>query len=101
MVDLVKKSRTASSSKDGEFDTSTTVEAPVTTSSSPSPVTVFTPDWGAAMATSWPCSPNLPDSLVPMRPVPPTTTIFMSFPSESFRTSRSGFATMTVFLPRA
>src|SRR5215204_368650 len=48
VVDLLKNSIAAASSKDGEFDTSTTTDAPVRTSGRPSPVTVFTPVEGAA-----------------------------------------------------
>jgi len=47
-VDVSKNFRTAASSKDGEFDTSTTTDAPSRTSASPFPVRVFTPDLGDA-----------------------------------------------------
>ena len=48
----VRKNSIAASSSVGEFDTSTTTEAPARTSGSPSPVNVFTPvDGAAAMAS--------------------------------------------------
>ena len=42
----------ATSSRVGEFDTSTTTEVPATTSGNPSPVSVFTPVDGAAATAS-------------------------------------------------
>src|SRR6201987_1471138 len=76
-VDVSKNFSTAESSQDGEFDTSTTTEAPFSTSASPSPVSVLTPVLGAAATASCPCSRSLLTSFDPMRPVPPITTIFM------------------------
>src|SRR6516162_2806553 len=76
-VDVTKKFRTAASSQDGEFETSTTTEAPFSTSASPSPVRVLTPVLGAAATASCPCSRNLLASFDPMSPVPPMITIFM------------------------
>ena len=51
-VDVSKKVNTAVSSNDGELDTSTTTDAPASTSSRPSPVIVLTPDAGEAGTTS-------------------------------------------------
>src|ERR1700758_2165615 len=76
-VDVSKNFSTAESSQDGEFDTSTTTEAPFSTSASPSPVRVLTPVLGAAATASCPCSRSLLTSFDPMSPVPPITTIFM------------------------
>src|ERR1700751_2032920 len=80
-VDVSKNFSTAESSQDGEFDTSTTTEAPFSTSASPSPVTVLTPDLGAAATASCPCSRSFSTSLDPMSPVPPITTIFIMISS--------------------
>src|ERR1700758_5329693 len=68
-VDVSKNFSTAESSQDGEFDTSTTTEAPFSTSASPSPVRVLTPVLGAAATASCPCSRSLLTSFDPMRPV--------------------------------
>ena len=46
MVEVVKKSITASSSKEGEFETSISTSAPSSTFASPSPVSVLTPVFG-------------------------------------------------------
>jgi len=54
LVDFVKKSITASSANDGEFDTSTTTSAPASASSTPSPVSVLTPELGDAATAVWP-----------------------------------------------
>jgi hypothetical protein len=88
-VDVSKNFITAASSKEGEFDTSTTTEAPFSTSASPSPVSVLTPVLGAAATASCPCSRSLLTSFDPMSPVPPITTIFMIFPSFFDRAVRS------------
>src|SRR5690348_13881532 len=91
-VDVSKNFSTAESSQDGEFDTSTTTEAPFSTSASPSPVRVLTPVLGAAATASCLCSRSLLTSFDPMRPVPPITTIFMIGPfildQHIFRTHR-------------
>lgn len=79
-MDVSKNSSTALSSNDGEFDTSTTTSAPVSTSATPSPVSVFTPVFGEAGTASWPWPARLSTSLEPMRPLPPMTTIFMVVP---------------------
>ncbi len=42
-------------------------------------MTVFTPEFGDAGTDSWPSSASFLTTLDPMRPVPPITTIFMSF----------------------
>jgi hypothetical protein len=75
-VDVSKNFSTAASSKEGEFDTSTTTEAPLRASARPSPVMVLTPESGDAATASWPCSRSLLTSFDPMSPVPPMTTIF-------------------------
>src|SRR5919109_854507 len=77
-VDVWKNSITASSSKDGELDTSTTTSAPSSASASPSPVSVLTPVPRSAATASCPCSPSFSTILEPRRPLPPMTTIFMS-----------------------
>src|SRR6266403_3595800 len=68
---------TAVSCHDGAFATSTTISVPVTASATPSPVKVLTPEEGDAATTSWPRWRRLFTSFVPMRPVPPMTTIFI------------------------
>src|SRR5260370_39846935 len=74
-VDFSKNSRTALSSKEGEFVTSMTTSAPASASASPSPVRVLTPEEGEADTVSWPRSRGI--SFLPMSPLPPITTIFM------------------------
>ena len=86
-MEVRKNSSTASSANDGEFDTSTTTAAPSSTSASPSPVSVFTPVFGAAGTASWPCSPSLATSFDPISPVPPITTTFTTYPF--IRTARA------------
>jgi hypothetical protein len=54
LVEVVKKSSTALSSNEGEFDTSTC--APDSTSASPSPVKGVDARFGDAAIASWPCS---------------------------------------------
>jgi hypothetical protein len=68
-VDVVKKFITAVSSKEGEFDTSTTTDAPSRTSASPSPVSVLTPELGEAATAFWPCSLSFFTSFDPMSPL--------------------------------
>src|SRR5215510_8803960 len=77
VVAVVKKSMTAFSSNEGEFETSTTTDAPRRTSASPAPVSVLTPVSGDAGTASWPWSLSLVTSFDPMRPVPPMMTSFM------------------------
>src|SRR3954464_11763258 len=77
-VEVSKNSSTGPSSNDGELDTSTTTDAPLRMSASPSPVRVLTPVLGAAATASCPCSRSLGTSFDPMSPVPPMTTIFMN-----------------------
>src|SRR5262249_23971632 len=74
------KFMTATSSNDGEFETSTTTCAPLSTSASPSPVSVLTPVLGAAATASCPIALSLVTSFDPIGPVPPITTIFMLLP---------------------
>src|SRR5215813_12554304 len=68
---------TAASSNDGEFETSTTTCAPLSTSANPSPVRVFTPVLGAAATASCPSALSFVMSFDPISPVPPITTIFI------------------------
>src|SRR6201991_4968638 len=86
-VERSKNATTADSSNDGEFDTSTTTSAPTSTSGRPSPVSVFTPVWGAAATASCPFSLRFVMTCEPMRPVPPMTTIFMGKPFSRCGTS--------------
>ena len=76
-VAVVKNSSAALASNEGELDTSTTTCAPDSTSASPSPVRVVTPDLGDAAIASWPCSASRATTLEPMSPVPPITTSFI------------------------
>src|SRR5690349_20051178 len=75
-IHVSKNFITALSSQEGEFDTSTATDAPFNAAASPSPLSVLTPDFGDAASASWPCSRSLVTSFDPMRPLPPTTTIF-------------------------
>src|SRR5262249_24377253 len=68
---------TAASSKDGEFNTSTTTAAPLRALARPSPVTASTPARRDVATTSWPSRASIVTSLAPMSPLPPTTTIFI------------------------
>src|SRR5262249_8218032 len=83
VVDFVKNSIAGSSSNEGELDTSTTTSAPVRASARPSPVIVLTPVLGDAATASSPWSLSLSTTFAPRTPVPPITTIFMAFLSES------------------
>src|SRR6516164_8156411 len=76
-VDVSKNSRTALSSKEGEFVTSTTTSAPASAPDSPSPVRVLTPEEGEAATASCPAPRSRGISFLPMSPLPPITTIFM------------------------
>src|SRR5262245_28719385 len=76
-VDVSKNSRTALSSNEGEFVTSTTTSAPASASDSPSPVRVLTPEEGEADTASWPAPRSRGASFLPMSPLPPITTILM------------------------
>src|SRR5262249_4453619 len=76
-VDFSKNSRTALSSNEGEFVTSTTTSAPASASASPSPVTVLTPEEGEADTAACPAPRSRRISFLPMSPLPPITTIFM------------------------
>src|SRR3712207_7458981 len=53
-----KNSSTASSSNEGELETSIATSQPSRTSERPSPVSVLTPVSGDAATASWPCSPR-------------------------------------------
>src|SRR6266850_3676161 len=75
---------TATSSKDGELETSTTTWAPLSTSANPSPVSVLTPELGDAATASCPTALSFVTSFDPIRPVPPITTIFILFPPSFF-----------------
>src|SRR5205809_8118263 len=63
-VDVSKKFMTAASSKEGEFDTSTTTDAPFRTSAKHSHVRVFMPELGDAEAASCLCWRNLGMSVI-------------------------------------
>src|SRR5438445_13098259 len=73
-----KNARTASSSQDGAFATSTTTRAPASACASPSPVTVLTPNDGDAATTSYPCRRRFVTTFFPTSPLPPMTTIFIA-----------------------
>src|SRR5215468_568453 len=75
-VEVSKNAITAASSHDGEFVTSTTTLAPASAWASPSPVRLLTPEEGEADTASWPRSRGI--SFLPMSPLPPITTIFMT-----------------------
>src|SRR5439155_24683721 len=70
---------TASSSQTGALETSMTTSAPAITSARPSPVMVSTPVAGEAATASCPCASSRLTTLPPTRPLPPMTTIFMTF----------------------
>src|SRR5262249_13918746 len=76
-VAALKNFITVASSKDGEFETSTTTAAPLRASARPSPVIASTPERRDAATTSWPPRVSIVTSLDPMSPLPPTTTIFI------------------------
>src|SRR5690606_39179706 len=76
-VDAEKNAKAAAPSSEGELETSITTSAPLRTSSSPSPVTALTPVSGAAAKASGPCTRSRATMRDPIRPVPPTMTIFM------------------------
>src|SRR5215211_552911 len=80
VVEVVKNSITARSSNEGEFETSTTTEAPSSTSGSPSPVSVLTPELGDAATASSSSARRQATTFEPIRPVPPMTTILMGVP---------------------
>jgi hypothetical protein len=80
-VEVVKKLSAALASNEGELETSTTTCAPDSTSASPSPVRVLTPELGDAAIAAWPCSGSLATTLEPMSPAPPRTTIFVMLSS--------------------
>ena len=67
--------KTALSSKEGEFVTTTTTSAPTRASARPAPVNEFTPVEGEAGAASWRRARRLGMSCFPMRPVPPMTIV--------------------------
>src|SRR5581483_1946567 len=79
--DFSKNVIAASSSKEGEFATSTTTFAPASASVKPSPVTVLTPELGDAATTSCPLLRSRAVSFVPMSPLPPIITIFIAISS--------------------
>ena len=83
-VEVVKNARTASSSQAGALETSTTTSAPAITSARPSPLMVSTPVAGDAGTASCPCAASRRTTLLPTRPLPPMTTIFMVFPPVVF-----------------
>ena len=79
-MEVTKNSITASSSNDGEFETSITTSASARTSGSPSPVRVLTPESGDAATASLSSSLRQATTFEPISPVPPMTTIFMTIP---------------------
>src|SRR6185503_18110950 len=76
-VDVLKNFITAASSKEGEFDTSTTTAAPLIAGAKPSPVRALTPDLGDAATASCPSALSFVTTFDPMSPLPPMTTIFI------------------------
>src|SRR5262245_17044168 len=76
-----KKSIATCSSNDGELAMSTTTAAFASASAKPSPVMVLTPVFGAAAIASCPFRLSFSTTFDPIRPVPPITTIFMTWPS--------------------
>src|SRR5262245_39401551 len=92
---------TAVSSKDGEFEASTTTAAPLSASARPSPVTASPPERRDAATTSWPSRVSIVTSLDPMSPLPPTTTIFIRhLHNRSGSGERSGSAVLLDELER-
>jgi hypothetical protein len=76
-VAVLKNFITAASSKEGEFETSTTTAAPLRASARPSPVITLTPERRDAATTSLPSRVSIETSSEPISPLPPTTTIFI------------------------
>src|SRR5215469_12894681 len=79
--EVSKNSSTGLSSNEGESATSITTCAPVKATLSPSPVMMLIPLLGEAATTSWPFCRRMAAVFVPMRPVPPMTTIFIAISS--------------------
>ena len=75
-VEVSKNSSAAAPSKVGGLETSMTTDAPASTSASPRPVVVSTPELREAATASQPSASNLVTILDPMSPVPPITMIF-------------------------
>jgi hypothetical protein len=67
-VDFIKNSNTAASSHHGEFDASTTTEAPERTSAKSSPVTVLTPEMGMQPLVGGPSEVPLSAPGLPSQP---------------------------------
>src|SRR4051794_22929112 len=76
--EVSKNSSTALSSNEGELARSITTVVPTIASLSPSPVILLMPFLGDAATTSCPPWRRMATVLEPIRPVPPTTTIFIS-----------------------
>src|SRR4051794_30850206 len=93
-VDVVKKSITARSSNDGEFETSTTTAASRSASARPTPVRVLTPVSGDAGTASWPCAVSAVTTFEPIRPVPPMMTSFIGISLPCARLSSVGRLTI-------
>ncbi|MNG29097.1 hypothetical protein D3C84_1144670 [compost metagenome] len=72
-----KKCKAAWSSNEGELATSTTTSALFNASSNPAPLMTLTPVLGDAARVSCPSACRFLHSWLPIRPVPPMTTIFM------------------------
>lgn len=81
--EVSKNVSAAPASNDWDPTTSTTTSASSTASRSPSPVMVSIPVLGDAGTTWWPAPRRMATALDPIRPVPPTTTIFMRLPPRS------------------
>src|SRR5262245_8463088 len=77
-VEVVKNRRTGSASNDGAFETSTTAPAPARPSATPAPEMVSKPVRGEAAMASCPRRCSSATTCEPSRPVPPTTTTFMT-----------------------
>src|SRR5262245_41157879 len=75
--EVSKNSSTALSSHEGELARSITTCVPAMASLRPSPVMLLTPVSGEAATTSWPPWRRMGTVFEPIRPVPPTTTIFI------------------------
>jgi hypothetical protein len=76
-------------SQEGEFDTSTTVEAAFSASASPSPVRVLTPVLGAAATASYPCSRSLLTSFDPIADYHNFHNCLLHFLIKAFRNHQS------------
>src|SRR4051812_1963905 len=81
--EVSKNSSTALSPNEGELARSITTSVPAIASSRPAPVMVLTPVFGEAATTSFSPWRRRATVFEPIRPVPPMTTIFMTYPPGS------------------